>query len=120
MQLKALFNKSWETVLGNCSTFIYLGGNDPATHAYVSRLLGSYTIEKGDRKKSSGAILRDVMSPEEVKSLDAKKCIIKIAGMEAVRDLKYMIYDKPEGQRMQTAEKYAYCASKKKAQKADT
>ena len=49
-QLKALFNDTWETIPGNCDTFIYLGGNEQSTHKYVSELLGKGTIDK----KSSG------------------------------------------------------------------
>jgi len=26
-QLKALFEKQWESIVGNCDTFLYLGGN---------------------------------------------------------------------------------------------
>ena len=39
-QLKALFKDTWETIPGNCDTFIYLGGNEQSTHKYVSELLG--------------------------------------------------------------------------------
>ena len=43
-QLKALFEKQWESIVGNCDEFIYLGGNEQATHKYVSELLGKETI----------------------------------------------------------------------------
>ena len=49
-QLKALFKDTWETIPGNCDTFIYLGGNEQSMHKYVSELLGKGTIDK----KSSG------------------------------------------------------------------
>ena len=45
-----LFKDTWETIPGNCDTFIYLGGNEQSTHKYVSELLGKGTIDK----KSSG------------------------------------------------------------------
>ena len=45
-QLKALFKDTWETIPGNCDTFIYLGGNEQSTHKYVSELLGKGTIDK--------------------------------------------------------------------------
>ena len=38
-QLKALFEKQWESIVGNCDTFLYLGGNEQSTHKYVSELL---------------------------------------------------------------------------------
>jgi type IV secretion system protein VirD4 len=31
-QIKALFKDTWETIPGNCDTFIYLGGNEQSTH----------------------------------------------------------------------------------------
>lgn len=44
-QLKALFEKQWESILGNCDQFLYLGGNEQSTHKYVSELLGKATID---------------------------------------------------------------------------
>ena len=44
-QLKALYEKQWESVCGNCDEFLYLGGNEQATHEYVSKLLGKETID---------------------------------------------------------------------------
>ena len=43
-QLKALFEKSWESITGNCDEFLYLGGNEQSTHKYVSELLGKETL----------------------------------------------------------------------------
>lgn len=31
-QLKALFEKQWESIVGNCDEFLYLGGNEQSTH----------------------------------------------------------------------------------------
>ena len=44
-QLKALFKDSWESLVGNCDEFLYLGGNEKETHKYVSELLGKETID---------------------------------------------------------------------------
>ena len=44
-QLKALFEKQWESIIGNCDEFLYLGGNEQSTHKYVSELLGKETID---------------------------------------------------------------------------
>lgn len=38
-QLKALFEKQWESIVGNCDEFLYLGGNEQSTHKYVTELL---------------------------------------------------------------------------------
>ena len=32
-QLKALFEKQWESIVGNCDEFVYLGGNERATRS---------------------------------------------------------------------------------------
>lgn len=53
-QLKALFKDTWETIPGNCDTFIYLGGNEQSTHKYVSELLGKGTIDKKSSGETSG------------------------------------------------------------------
>jgi type IV secretion system protein VirD4 len=44
-QLKALFDKQWESIIGNCDQFVYLGGNEQSTHKYVSELIGKGTID---------------------------------------------------------------------------
>jgi len=44
-QLKALFEKQWESIVGNCDEFLYLGGNEQSTHKYVSELLGKETLD---------------------------------------------------------------------------
>ena len=35
-QLKALFEKQWESIIGNCDEFLYLGGNETSTHKLIS------------------------------------------------------------------------------------
>lgn len=53
-QLKALFEKQWESIAGNCDEFLYLGGNEKSTHQYVSELLGKSTIDTNTYGKSTG------------------------------------------------------------------
>jgi type IV secretion system protein VirD4 len=36
-QLKALFEKQWESIVGNCDHFLYLGGNERATRSWLKR-----------------------------------------------------------------------------------
>ena len=38
-QLKALFEKQWESIMGNCDELLYLGGNEQSTHEYISKQL---------------------------------------------------------------------------------
>ena len=99
-QLKALFKDTWETIPGNCDTFIYLGGNEQSTHKYVSELLGKGTIDKkssGETKGRQGSssrnydvLGRELFTPDEVRKLDNKKCIIFIRGFDPIMDNKFI------------------------------
>lgn len=53
-QLKALFEKQWESIIGNCDEFLYLGGNEQSTHKYVSEVLGKETIDMNTYGQSKG------------------------------------------------------------------
>lgn len=99
-QLKALFKDTWETIPGNCDTFIYLGGNEQSTHKYVSELLGKGTIDKkstGETKGRQGSasrnydvLGRELFTADEVRKLDNRKCIIFIRGFDPIMDDKYI------------------------------
>ena len=39
-QLKAMYKDDWESLVGLCDEFLYLGGTEKETHKYVSELLG--------------------------------------------------------------------------------
>ena len=53
--LKALFKDDWEGLLGNADTLVYLGGNEPSTHKYISELLGKETLDTRNRSVSRGS-----------------------------------------------------------------
>lgn len=104
-QLKALFEKQWESIVGNCDEFLYLGGNEKSTHKYVSELLGKETIDTNTYGKSSGRngsystnyqiSGRELMTPDEVRLLDNKYAILFIRGEKPVKDKKYDILKHP-------------------------
>ncbi|MCM1497901.1 MAG: type IV secretory system conjugative DNA transfer family protein [Clostridium sp.] len=104
-QLKALFKDTWETIPGNCDTFIYLGGNEQSTHKYVSELLGKGTIDKkssGETKGRQGSssrnydvLGRELFTADEVRKLDNKKCIIFIRGFDPIMDAKFVPFSHP-------------------------
>ena len=105
-QLKALFEKQWESIVGNCDEFLYLGGNEQSTHKYVSELLGKETIDTNTYGKSSGRngnystnyqiSGRELMTPDEVRMLDNKYAILFIRGERPILDLKYDIFKHPK------------------------
>ena len=100
-QLKDLFDKQWESIVGNCDTYLYLGGNEESTHEYVSKLLGKQTIEVSSYGESKGRggstsrnrqyIGRPLMTPDEVRMLDNRYALLFIRGERPVKDLKFDI-----------------------------
>ena len=104
-QLKALFEKQWESIVGNCDEFLYLGGNEQSTHKYVSELLGKETIQTQTSSQSKGRngsysqnfqqAGRELLTPDEVRMLDNKKAIVLIRGEAPVIDDKYDLMKHP-------------------------
>ena len=104
-QLKALFEKQWESIVGNCDTFLYLGGNEQSTHKYVSELLGKETIDTNNYGRSTGhsgsystnyqITGRELMTPDEVRLLDNKYALLFIRGERPLMDFKYDILKHP-------------------------
>ena len=104
-QLKALFEKQWESIVGNCDTFLYLGGNEQSTHKYVSELLGKETIDTDTYSRSFGQhgnystnyqiTGRELLTADEVRMLDNKYALLFIRGERPIKDLKYNMLKHP-------------------------
>ena len=104
-QLKALFKDSWESLVGNCDGFLYLGGNEKETHKYVSELLGKETIDTntyGQTKGKSGSYStnfqqsgRELLQPDEVRMLDNQNALLFIRGERPILDAKYDLMKHP-------------------------
>lgn len=104
-QLKALFEKQWESIIGNCDQFLYLGGNEQGTHKYVSELLGKETIDTNTYGKSQGRngsystnfqqSGRELMTPDEVRLLDNSYALLFIRGERPIYDRKYDLLKHP-------------------------
>lgn len=104
-QLKKLFEKEWESITGNCDSFLYLGGNEQSTHEYVSKLLGKETIDLNTYGKSAGRngnystnyqiSGRELLTPDEVRKLDNRYALLFIRGENPIMDFKYDILKHP-------------------------
>ena len=100
-QLKALFEKQWESIVGNCDSFLYLGGNEQSTHKYVSELMGKENLDLNTYGKSHGRngsfstnyqqTGRELLTPDEVRMLDNKYALLFIRGERPIKDFKYNI-----------------------------
>jgi len=107
-QLKALFEKQWESIVGNCDEFLYLGGNEQSTHKYVSELMGKSTLDTNTYGKTRGRngnystnyqiTGRELLTPDEVRMLDNRYALLFIRGELPVMDDKIDLLKHPDVQ----------------------
>ncbi|BCP57815.1 type IV secretory system conjugative DNA transfer family protein [Streptococcus suis] len=100
-QLQGLYKEkeAWKTILGNCDSLLYLGGNDEETFKFMSGLLGKQTIDVRSTSRSYGQtgsgstshqkIARDLMTPDEVGNMKRDECLVRIAGVPVFKEKKY-------------------------------
>lgn len=103
--LKALFKDDWEGLLGNADTLLYLGGNEQSTHKYISEMLGKETLDVRYRSTTRGRngsdsvsrqqLARELMTPDEVRSMDNRCALLFIRGEKPVMDEKYDLLRHP-------------------------
>ena len=104
--LKALFEKEWESILGNCDGLLYLGGNETSTHKLISEsYLGKSTVWLDTYGKSTGhsgsystnnqITGRELLTPDEVRMLDNRYALLFIRGERPILDEKYDILKHP-------------------------
>ncbi len=107
-QLEAIYEKSYETIMGNCDTHVFLGSNSYKTVEYFSKALGEKTIERDsvsvnrDRQNwrtgksvSDQVMARALMTPDELRRLDNDLCIIFEKGIKPVKAQKYYYFKHP-------------------------
>ena len=103
-QIKSLYEKTWEAIVGNCDTLLYLGGNEQASHKYVNQMLGRETIDTktfSSSKGRSGSYTtnlnlqgRELMGINEIRELDNDLAILLVRGEKPMIDQKLKIVTK--------------------------
>ncbi len=104
--IKALYEKEWESVIGNCDTLLFLGGgNEPTSLEFIVKLLGKETLAtrtRGQTKGRNGSSStnfqqtgRELLTLDEVRKLDTDEAILFIRGEDPVRDKKYNLKRHP-------------------------
>ncbi|EIQ7064276.1 type IV secretory system conjugative DNA transfer family protein [Enterococcus faecalis] len=96
---KKLYKDTWESIVGNCDSLLYLGGNEENSHQYVSKALGKQTIDirkTGETKGSTGSwnvnhdkMARELMTPDEIRRMSGDKCIYLLRGVKPFFSNKY-------------------------------
>lgn len=108
-QLEAVYEKSYETIIGNCDTHLFLGSNSQKTVEYFSKALGEKTITRDNLTKSrdkdnkySGKNISDqimaraLLTPDELRRFDNDYCIIFVKGVRPIKDKKFYYFKKPK------------------------
>ena len=104
-QLEAVYEKSYETIIGNCDTTIFLGSNSQKTVEYFSKELGEKTINRDSwsvnkdkhmwrqgYNKSDQIMARALLTPDELRRLDNDLCIIFEKGVKPIKAHKYYYF----------------------------
>ncbi len=112
-QLEATYEKSYETIIGNCDTHIFLGSNSYKTVEYFSKALGEKTIERDsisinrDRQNwktgksvSDQVMARALMTPDELRRLDNDLCIIFEKGLKPIKANKFYYFKHPMAKKL--------------------
>ena len=99
-QIKAMYKDDWEGLIGNCDSFLFLGGQEYSTLEYLSKELGkttvyvythsrSYAWKGGSGSKGQQKTARELMTPDEIMKMDNKDCILIIRGLHPFYGPKY-------------------------------
>ena len=107
-QLEAVYEKSYETIMGNCDTHVFLGSNSFKTVEYFSKQLGEKTIGRNsisinkDKKNhktgksvSDQIMARALMTPDELRRMDNDICIIYEKGLKPIKANKFYYFKHP-------------------------
>ena len=112
-QLEAVYEKSYETIMGNCDTHVFLGSNSYKTVEYFSKALGEKTISRDSRSinrdkqfhrqgysDSDQVMARALMTPDELRRMDNDLCIIYEKGLKPIKDEKYYYFETPMAKKL--------------------
>ena len=104
-QLKSLYHDDAETIIGNCDSYLFLGGREPATVKELNEFLGKETIDQYNTGESRGRetssslnyskLGRDLLSVDEVIMLEGSKCILQIRGLRPFLSDKFRLERHP-------------------------
>ena len=118
-QLKTLYKDAWESLVGNCDTLYYLGGNEQSTHKFMSEYLGKETLDTNTYGKSSGKsgsystnyqqAGRELLTADEVRLLNNDYALLFIRGELPIVDKKYDILKHPNVKYTKDGGGIAYC-----------
>ena len=114
-QLKKMYKDSWENVLGNCDSLLFLGGQEPTTLDHISKTLGKETIDtrshnrtrgrQGSTSENDSILGRELMTVDELKTMKDNECILFVRGIYPFFCNKYKIERHPNYGLLEDADK---------------
>lgn len=117
-QIEALYEKVYQSLIGQCDTFLFLGSNELETCKYFSELMGDETVVvktynttygmHGSVTKQESKAGRKLMTPGELRKLNKKKAVLIIRGEDPVIDYKI---------RLKKCKNYKYLAEGRRKKK---
>ena len=107
-QIEAMDKQNWKTIVGNCDTFVYLGGKEQSTNEYVSKSVGKKTIDQRQTQETKGShgsygmqdstLGRDLLDPSEMEKIPGDECIVMLSGLDPFKSKKYPLEKHPRYQ----------------------
>lgn len=104
-QLKEMYKDSFEGIIDNCSSILFLGGQGQSTTDMISKMLGKSTIytkntgrtrsRQASTSINTNSMGRDLLTPDEIRILDSKKCILFVKGLKPFLSEKYDLTKHP-------------------------
>lgn len=105
-QLKGMYRDNWETLVGNCDSMVYLGGQEGSTIKMLSEKLGKETIKTHSYNlgKSGSETYQNqgrcLLTPDEIEQMDRSNELVFITGCKPIMTAKYNLTKHPN---------YKYC-----------
>ena len=105
-QLKAIYKDNAETIIGNCSCVLFLGGKERSTLKEISETLGKETIDMFNTSDTRGSqrsmgvnyqkLGKELMSTDELAVMDGGRCILQVQGLRPFFSEKFDITKHPQ------------------------
>ena len=117
-QLKTIYKDAADTIVGNCDSTLFLGGKEKSTLKEISELLGKETIDLYNQSENRGSQVsrglsyqklgKELMTQDEIATMDGGKCILQVRGVRPFFSEKYDITRHPRYKYLSDADKKNY------------
>ena len=105
-QIKTMYKDDWESIVGNCDSFLFLGGQEYSTLEYISKLLGKETVisysrgmshsaKGGGSSENYGREGKEMLSTDRLSTMPKDECVLIINGLHPFYSKKYRLERHP-------------------------